>query len=280
MAERNWNFTKIHIEEMIVLANAGRRKGVEVPLSGGAIAVYINLRGRIYASKTGEHRFFTWASQKGIAKDLGWDPKKPKNRVSECIGQLRDAGIIKVWNKEDTSPEASRIRRMLKCGWSTSVYELDLLRVVLEKEETDIVDELIQGTDSNRTNVRFQPDPDPALTGGRSDSNRSKEEEVNNNKKENSIIINEDNREIEESTEAKASSPLRSSTVYNQRTDRYDDSLKIQERILREPDWKWLFEDYHPEDVDWIIQSMDSGVYVVEQIRIAVARKLVGLDSW
>lgn len=277
MAERNWNFTKVHIEEMIILANAGKRKGEDVPLSGGAIAVYINLRGRIYASKTGEHRFFTWASQKGIAKDLGWDPEKPKNRVSECIGQLRDAGIIKVWNKEDTSPEATRIRRMLKCGWSTSVYELDLLRVVLEKEETDIVDELIQGTDSNRTRVRFQPDPDPASVGGRSDCNRSKEEQVNNNKKENSIIVNED-REIKDSTEAKASSPLRFSTIYNQRTDRYDDPSQVREKILKSTDWRWLFEDYHYEDVSEIVETMDGGIWIVGQIKIAVIRKKVGLD--
>jgi len=260
MAERNWNFTKIHIEEMVILANAGRRKSkggpvVEVPLSGAAIAVYVNLRGRIYATKTGEHRFYCWASQESIAKDLGWNPKKPKNRVSEAINDLKNAGVIKVFIKEDTSKEAKDLRRKLKCGWATSVYELSLLRVALEKEASD----------SNRDGVPLQSEVVPTTIGGHSDRNRSKEEEVNNKKKEEDSIIKEN----------------RNAEILNVRTNRFNQIGDIQDRILdRHSDWRtWIFQDYHYEDIEEVLSGMPK-VKVTEEIGMQIMRYKWGLQDW
>ena len=275
MADRNWNFTKIHIEEMIILANAGRRKSkggpvVEVPLSGAAIAVYINLRGRIYATKKGERRFYAYPSQDGIAKDLGWNPKKPKNRVSEAIRDLRDAGIIRVFNKEDTSEEARNIRKMIGCGWSTSVYELLLLRVALEKIKSEV-------SDSNRTGVPLESDPVPTTIGGHSDYNRSKEEEHNNKKKEDSIIIINENNPSMDGIPSHLGGSVQ---VYNVRTGRYEDTSEVRKKIL-ECDWdfEFLFQDYHWDDVDDVIATMKPSLKIVQDIRKRVVRLKVGLDD-
>jgi len=267
VAESNWDFTQVHLEEIKFLANAGTRKSknqsYDCALSGNAISVYINLRGRCYANKSGFRKFYTWASQIGIAKDLGWDPKKPKNRVSEAVRQLRDAGAIKVWNKEDRDPEAVDLRRRLRCGWSTTLYELTLFKEIYHQ----------QASDSNQTPFPAQSEAPPVSIGPRSDSNRNKEEELNNKNEEDYSIINNEEEDSEE----------RKDRIYREfmkdHPSQESQDLETIQRIL-DSDWnlEWVWEELHYEDVIRVTDQMKPDLKVVEDLRRKAFKLALGID--
>lgn len=182
-SKSSWVFTQIHLEELKLLANGAVRKGKPSPMGGSAIAVYINLRGRCYKSKVGDARYYCWCSQLGIAQDLNWDiVNGPKNRVSDAIRDLKDAGFIKVWPKEDRTAEALRLRKWLKCGRTTSLYEVTMFK------------DLRSG--SNRSMDMNEQEEGHVQTGGQSCSNMDKEEEPNNKKKEDLYLNNKEDLNI------------------------------------------------------------------------------------
>ena len=278
MAERkskdNWVFTQVYLQEMKQLANgATRKRGDDVrtaPMGGSAIAVYINLRGRCYASKRGIQKFYCWCSQEGIAQDLNWDLKNgPKNRVSDAIRALQDAGFIRVWTKEDRSAEALELRKKLKCGRSTSLYEMTLFKSIV-------------GSGLNMTSVMSEPEQGHVQTGGHSGLNMSKEEEPNNKKEEDYSIINNEER-LENAFrdfmgEDYNSGGTTPSEIYNRNTDRYVSVKKLEERILSDWDWKPLFDDYDVEDIWMVVSGMNQRLKIVQEIKSAVNRIKVGLE--
>ena len=268
-----WAFTQVYLQELKRLANGATRRERAAPMGGSAIAVYINLRGRCYANKKGIHRFYCWCSQLGIAQDLDWDiVNGPKNRVSDAIKDLRDAGFIKVWPKEDRSAEALELRKKLRCGYSTSLYEMTLYRE-------------LSWSGLNMTSVMSNHDHDHVLTGGRSCSNMSKEEQPNNKKEEDYSIINNEEDGLEDAFrdfmgEDYGSVGTTPSEIYNRNRDRFVSVAKIETQILSDWNWRHLFEDYDLDDVEMVLRGMDGKKAVVQQIKRAIAKAKVGLDTF
>ena len=137
----NWKYTKIHRLEVQALANGGTRSktrsGIKIiastALGGNAIALYINLRGRAYYTNTGRLKFLVFASQIGLAQDLGWDLDEAPQRITNAIRQLVEAGFITRYIPDDDSTEAREIRKIIGQKYRynrTNIYELVLFKKI------------------------------------------------------------------------------------------------------------------------------------------------------
>ena len=133
----NWKYTKIHRLEIQALANASSRttngKKISTALGGNSIALYINLRGRAYFTNIGRLKFLVFASQEGLATDLGWVLEETPQRITNAIRPLIQAGFITRYIPEDKSDEAKEIRKII--GWKyeynrTNIYELILFKEI------------------------------------------------------------------------------------------------------------------------------------------------------
>ena len=174
------------------------------------------------------------------------------------------AGALRVWTKEDRSAEALELRKKLRCGRSTSLYEMTLFKSLV-------------GSGLNMTSVMSEPEQGHVQTGGHSGLNRSKEEEPNNKKEEDYSIINNEEERLESAFrdfmgEEYNSGGTTPSEVYNRNTDRYVSVKKLEDRILSDWNWRPLFDDYDVEDIWMVVSGMNQKLKIVQEIKSAVNR--------